>query len=412
MTTENTILRDATINKPSKIIPLCPRCGGCGTVYRPVVGPNNMRMGGYYLWENARGYGLHRDTICGPVQCEGYECAQCDEQGRDRWSGGKVMHFPAAWSDERCEAWSAAKAASAAKGAATRAANRTADRKATLEGFIPGVWECDHAIVQDISGRYLETGNITERQQNFIAKLVQEELDGTRERREAQEAADKASGKVKPVPTEEGRLAITGTIVSVKRKGNAREGYEYKLMVQADAGYRLYGNAMQAIINEARKHADFSFDEHLTTNDFASLKGQRISFTARLKPSTKDAYFGFISRPASLRFGEAAAQPEKAPKKTTKKTTKKTAPKATKKAPTTGLTVVKLVCNGYSTERGVTKAVYRVTRHADNSEFVVKHVARAESCVTDWTVQALNSDTTLHTGPRRKGALDAISAGC
>ncbi len=73
----------------------------------------------------------------------------------------------------------------------------------------------------------------------------------------------------------------------------------------------------------------------------------------------------------------------------TKKTTKKTTKKATKKAPTTGVTTIKLECKGYSTERGVTKATYLVTRNADKAQFVVKHVARPDCCITDWTVQSI-----------------------
>jgi hypothetical protein len=70
----------------------------------------------------------------------------------------------------------------------------------------------------------------------------------------------------------EGRTNVVGEVVSVKNTD-----YGVKMLVVTDAGYKIYGSLPSAL--------------------YGIERGARVSFTATLKRSHNDAYFGFYSRP-------------------------------------------------------------------------------------------------------------------
>lgn len=112
-----------------------------------------------------------------------------------------------------------------------------------------------------------------------------------------------------PVPT--GRQVVTGTIVGAKVK-ESDYGTAYKVVVQADAGYRVYVSLPKAQTESAlddfndwictEDPARHTLTQAMwltgtTDNSYPGVKGRRISFTATLTQSDDDAAFGFGSRP-------------------------------------------------------------------------------------------------------------------
>jgi len=74
----------------------------------------------------------------------------------------------------------------------------------------------------------------------------------------------------------EGKIQITGTIISIKEKVNDY-GARYVMTVKDDRGFLVWGTHPAALIN---------------TN-----VGDRIRFNASVAPSDRDSKFGFFKRP-------------------------------------------------------------------------------------------------------------------
>lgn len=92
---------------------------------------------------------------------------------------------------------------------------------------------------------------------------------------EARKAERQAEAEtLNPVP--EGRMQITGTVVKCWWKGDGYYGGAYKMIVLDDRGFKIYGSSPEG-------------------RDCAS--GQRITFTATVKPAPNDPLFGFYKNP-------------------------------------------------------------------------------------------------------------------
>lgn len=80
----------------------------------------------------------------------------------------------------------------------------------------------------------------------------------------------------------QGRITVEGTILKIKENDDRYNEYKnrYKMLFQDDRGFKLWGSLPQALNR--------------------SKAGVRISFTATLKPSDNDPYFGFFSRPTKI----------------------------------------------------------------------------------------------------------------
>lgn len=122
-----------------------------------------------------------------------------------------------------------------------------------------------------LAASYARYGSFTERQEQALRHSLTQ--------RAAREIPVTA-----PVP--QGRVQITGTVLTVKWQENDFGG-SLKMLVQADAGWKVYGTVPASIA-------------HLDT-----LKGLRITFTATVQP--KEAGFGFFSRPTNGSVIEAEA---------------------------------------------------------------------------------------------------------
>jgi hypothetical protein len=109
----------------------------------------------------------------------------------------------------------------------------------------------------------------------------------------------------------EGRVQITGTILSTKIV-EGDYGTAYKILVEDETGFRVYGSLAKSLV-------DFFSDEFYTTHEegiqykvgytvwfegssnepelYKGVKGRKITFSATVEPSKDDKSFGFFSRP-------------------------------------------------------------------------------------------------------------------
>ena len=110
-----------------------------------------------------------------------------------------------------------------------------------------------------------------------------------------------------PAPT--GRVAVTGTITTTKVV-EGDYGTAYKIVVQDDAGFKVWVSLPKAQADEAVTafyivHPDYQYTgmnvwfmgSENEPERFKGIKGRRITFTATLEPSRDNVSFAFGSRP-------------------------------------------------------------------------------------------------------------------
>lgn len=105
-----------------------------------------------------------------------------------------------------------------------------------------------------------------------IYKMQRFAAEQTEKQRATRDAAHKAGEN-----TPEGRVVITGTILAFKRQ-ESMYGDVLKMLVQDDRGFRVWGSVPSSLDDAERE--------------------SRITFTATVTASDKDAKFGFFKRPA------------------------------------------------------------------------------------------------------------------
>jgi len=84
-----------------------------------------------------------------------------------------------------------------------------------------------------------------------------------------------------PVPT--GRVAITGTVLGTKAQ-DTQFGTVYKMLVQDDKGFKVWGSIPNSLPNP---------------------KGRTVTFMAAVEPSKDDPKFGFFKRPTKAEFTDS-----------------------------------------------------------------------------------------------------------
>ena len=106
-------------------------------------------------------------------------------------------------------------------------------------------------------------------------------LDG--EAAKAADAKAAEAGEVEPVPT--GRVVITGEVIGISER-YSDYGVTYKLTVKDDRGFKVWVTRPAAISDADR--------------------GDRVTLTATVEPSSDDKYFGFGKRPTKASVLAAA----------------------------------------------------------------------------------------------------------
>lgn len=183
--------------------------------------------------------------------------------------------------------------AAAAKAAATRAAARrerearvAAERLAAaqrwrnehpaeaawLDANADTVWRATWMLVHLGAGNPITDEQLADLQRDMQRDAERQEREG---RIAAERRAEEEEEEAPPAPT--GVVSVEGEIVSIKVQPlNFHYGSEVKMLVKAN-GYRVW-------VTKPRSLSD-------------AMVGQRVRFTAELKPSSNDVHFVYGSRP-------------------------------------------------------------------------------------------------------------------
>lgn len=142
-------------------------------------------------------------------------------------------------------------------------------------------------------------GSLTERQTEFVHKLVDEVYEKVAARRAIEETATVKM----PVPETGERVQVTGTVLTVKWQ-DSPFGYNagsLKMLVADPRGFKVWGtvpNSISSIYDE-----DGAYARSLE-------KGDRVTFTAQVERSAQDDYFGYFKRPTKASVLVAAETPQ------------------------------------------------------------------------------------------------------
>ena len=219
----------------------CGRCGGSGIIsaYIPVNGGECFGCGGA---------GVERNTTVG------------EERKRDRETVNRMNRKMLRNEKER--------AARVAKADAERA--EAEEKKAAFlaehEGLEDALAVLPGEFGESIRASLAMKGTLTEKQ---VAAAL----------RVAAEVAERAETAA---PVVEGRGPVAGVVRSIKTV-ETDFGTAFKMVVEDDRGFRLYGTVPNVILDDVEV-------------------GSRVEFTARLEASRNDEAFGFYSRPTKARL--------------------------------------------------------------------------------------------------------------
>jgi hypothetical protein len=132
----------------------------------------------------------------------------------------------------------------------------------------------EERTINDIYNKLVKYGSISEKQEAFLRTLLKR-ID-TRDEREAKRAAERAAAADCP----EGRVEISGEVVSVKWHENGWGGAA-KMTVKSDEGYLVW---------MSKPYIDGADAEQIE-------RGSRVTVRATVKRSDDDPKFGFGKRP-------------------------------------------------------------------------------------------------------------------
>lgn len=159
-------------------------------------------------------------------------------------------------------------------------------------------WE--YQTLVDIVGKLVKYGSISEKQEKFVGKLV-EKIDNAKaiaEEQEAKKAAEREAAEDAP----EGRVQITGRLVSLKETCS-QWGVTTKGLIVDDRGFKVWGTIPAAILDQIAANLDEHERRVIVWN--GESKGRpaegltiRVELTGTVKRSDTDRQFGFYSRPA------------------------------------------------------------------------------------------------------------------
>lgn len=137
---------------------------------------------------------------------------------------------------------------------------------------------------------YYNYGKLTAGQCEAVRKCIAREAEwkAQREQKKAEWAAKDAAEKALAQEVPEGRVVITGQILSTKWY-ESDYGSQLKCVIKDDRGFKVYGSVPNAIV-------DYAYSEEI------DLKGKQITLTATVSPSDDDPKFGFFKRPAKAQL--------------------------------------------------------------------------------------------------------------
>ena len=131
-------------------------------------------------------------------------------------------------------------------------------------------------------------------EQNGHGRITFAELDA---KRAAERAAERAAAEDCPT----GRVQVSGVVIKTEVR-DSQFGAQYKMTVKTDGGWVAWGSIPSdlQLIEETIEHpADEHGDAWTETRQRALERGERVTFTATVSPSSTDPKFGFYKRPAN-----------------------------------------------------------------------------------------------------------------
>lgn len=139
-------------------------------------------------------------------------------------------------------------------------------------------------FLEDVARGYLSDGKLTHGQAEAVLRVRDATLRRQRQREESRERAERATGAV---PGGKG-VEVEGVVERAYYK-QSEWGARHVMIVEADAGWRVWGSIPRGLYPDP---------------------GDRVRFTADLSRSGEDDLFGFFKRPRDARVVERVANDE------------------------------------------------------------------------------------------------------
>jgi len=189
----------------------------------------------------------------------------------DAWERGRDASIKANASKGRNQRWIAAD-----------------ETRREVEGFLFG-WFGTDGFLGAMCAQLDEWGHLTEKQEAAVRKIMAD-----RKEREATRAAAREAERASAADCPEGRVVLTGVVISTDQRENAF-GCTWKMLFKSDDGFKLWGTVPTAL---------FGWDEDEGRNQFHAddMPGKRITFTATVTQSADDEKFGFFKRPTKAKW--------------------------------------------------------------------------------------------------------------
>lgn len=189
----------------------------------------------------------------------------------DAWERGRDAAIKANASKGRNDRWIAAD-----------------ETRREVEGFLFG-WFGTDGFLGAMCAQLDEWGHLTEKQEAAVRKIMADRKERA-EKRDAEREAERAAAADCP----EGRVVLTGVIISTDLRENAF-GSTWKMLFKSDDGFKLWGTIPTSL---------FNWDDEDWRNRVGGgeMPGKRVTFTATVTPSADDEKFGFFKRPTKAEW--------------------------------------------------------------------------------------------------------------
>lgn len=200
------------------------------------------------------------------------------------------------------------RARKAAEKAAANADQVAADQAAKVAEF--EAWKTEHADIVS----YLENVNSGSFMLDMQTRVLTDERALTPKQAAAvRKVMERAAQEPEAAPVIEGRIAITGTILTVKSQ-EGDFGMQTKMLVQDERGFKVWGT-MASTLADALYDAWHAAEQEAKGDDFyrgnygsdywhASARGRKVTFTAKVTASKDDNTFGYYTRPTKASIAE------------------------------------------------------------------------------------------------------------
>lgn len=153
---------------------------------------------------------------------------------------------------------------------------------------IKSAWISSGSFLRAMDEQINEWGRLSENQEAAVRKILERAKD-----RVADWEAKKAEEFANSADCPQGRVQVTGTIISTKAFETSF-GIQCKMLVRDDSGFKVWGSVPSKLHEPAEENGQWITGQE--------MKGKRVSFTAAVEPSKDDQKFGFFKRPTKAKL--------------------------------------------------------------------------------------------------------------